>query len=52
LLARLTEPHGQVVLSGILEEQADEVREAYRPWFAMDTTDREGGWVLLSGVKA
>ena len=52
LLAGLTEPHGQVVLSGILEEQADEVREAYRPWFAMDTTDREGGWVLLSGVKA
>jgi len=52
LLAGLTEPHGQVVLSGILEEQADEVREAYRPWFEMDTTDREGGWVLLSGVKA
>ncbi|MBX9812560.1 MAG: 50S ribosomal protein L11 methyltransferase [Burkholderiales bacterium] len=52
LLAKLTEKHGRVVLAGILEEQADEVREAYRPWFEMDTTEREEGWVLLSGVKA
>ena len=52
LLAKLTEKHGRVVLSGILEEQAEEVRAAYRPWFAMDTTEHEDGWVLLSGVKA
>jgi len=52
LLAGLTEPRGRVVLSGILDEQADDVREAYRPWFEMDATEHEGGWVLLSGVKA
>jgi ribosomal protein L11 methyltransferase len=51
LLARLTEAHGRVVLAGILDEQADEVREAYQPWFDMDTVEREDGWVLLSGVR-
>ncbi|MFN7087758.1 MAG: 50S ribosomal protein L11 methyltransferase [Burkholderiales bacterium] len=51
LLARLTERHGRVVLAGILEDQAGEVREAYGPWFEMDTTEHEEGWVLLSGTK-
>ena len=51
LLARLTEKRGRVVLAGILEEQAAEVRDAYRSWFEMDTTESEDGWVLLSGVK-
>jgi ribosomal protein L11 methyltransferase len=51
LLARLTLPGGRVVLSGILAEQADEVREAYRAWFDMDQTVRDTEWVLLSGVK-
>lgn len=52
LLAKLTEQHGRVVLSGILEEQADEVRGAYSSWFEMDTTEHDEGWVLLGGVKA
>ncbi len=52
LLAKLTTEQGRVALSGVLAEQADEVREAYRPWFDMDVTGHEDGWVLLSGVKA
>jgi len=52
LIAKLTARQGRVALSGILEEQADEVREAYRPWFDMDMTKHEDGWVLLSGIKA
>lgn len=51
LLARLTEPRGRVVLSGILAAQADEVNAAYLPWFEMDTTEHDDGWVLLSGVR-
>ena len=51
LLARLTLPGGQVVLSGILAPQADEVRDAYRPWFDMHTTEPEDEWVLLAGCK-
>ncbi|MEK6594868.1 MAG: 50S ribosomal protein L11 methyltransferase [Pseudomonadota bacterium] len=51
LLARLTEPCGRVVLSGILAGQADEVNAAYLPWFDMDTTEHDDGWVLLSGVR-
>lgn len=52
LLAKLTAHQGRVALSGVLAEQADEVREAYRPWFDMDITEHEDGWVLLSGIKA
>jgi ribosomal protein L11 methyltransferase len=51
LLARLTEARGHVVLAGILAEQADEVREAYQPWFEMDAMECEDGWILLSGVR-
>ncbi|MCW5605450.1 MAG: 50S ribosomal protein L11 methyltransferase [Burkholderiales bacterium] len=51
LLARLTEPRGRVVLAGILDAQAGEVRDAYVQWFEMDTTEYEDGWVLLSGIR-
>ena len=51
LLARLTLPGGQVVLSGILATQADEVRASYQPWFDMNTTEPEDEWVLLAGVR-
>jgi len=51
LLATLTAPGGLIALSGILAPQADEVREAYRPWFDMHTTEPEDEWVLLAGKK-
>ena len=51
LLATLTAPGGRIALSGILEPQADDVREAYRPWFDMHTTEPEDEWVLLAGSK-
>lgn len=51
LLARLTQPRGRVLLSGILTAQADEVNAAYLPWFEMDTAEHEDGWVLLGGVR-
>ena len=51
LLARATRGGGRIVLAGILEHQAEAVRDAYREWFSMDTTQRDEGWVLLSGVR-
>lgn len=51
LLATLTAAGGMVVLSGILAEQAEEVREAYRTWFDTHTTEREDEWVLLAGTR-
>jgi ribosomal protein L11 methyltransferase len=51
LLARLTAPGGMIALSGILAPQADEVRDAYHPWFDMHTTEPEEEWVLLAGRK-
>lgn len=42
---------GQLVLSGVLERQADEVAAAYAPWIAMSVWRAREGWVCLSGVK-
>ena len=52
LLAAATRPGGRIVLSGILESQADEVRAAYMQWFDLVASISDEGWVLLAGVKA
>lgn len=44
-------PGGTVVLSGILREQADEVRAAYEPWFDMAPTTVLEDWVRLEGRR-
>jgi ribosomal protein L11 methyltransferase len=49
LLTAHLEAGGSLVLAGILERQAGELREAYAPWCTIDVTDREDGWVLMSG---
>ena len=51
LLARATRAGGRVVLSGILEHQADAVRDAYREWFDMNMTQHDEDWMLLSGSR-
>ncbi len=42
---------GQIVLSGILEEQAQDVMNIYRQWFDLDAPIFEEGWACLSGTK-
>ncbi|MFA5529980.1 MAG: 50S ribosomal protein L11 methyltransferase [Thiohalomonadaceae bacterium] len=49
--AGLVKPGGTVVLSGILREQADEVRAAYEPWFDMAPTTVLEDWVRLEGRR-
>ena len=42
-------PGGRIVLSGILEHQAEVVIEAYRDVIAFEPTRVQDGWVCLSG---
>jgi ribosomal protein L11 methyltransferase len=40
-------PGAHLVLAGILERQADELRAAYAPWCAIEVLDQEDGWILM-----
>lgn len=51
LLADMNRKGARIALSGILAEQAGEVRQAYQPWFVMDGSREQEGWVLLTGTK-
>ena len=51
MLAARVRPHGQIVLSGILAEQAEEMRAWYGEWFAMHPAILDEGWACLSGEK-
>ncbi|MNF54246.1 Ribosomal protein L11 methyltransferase [compost metagenome] len=42
---------GRLALSGILAEQAEEVRAAYADAFDLDPTAEKDGWVRISGVR-
>ena len=50
-LAKLTKPHGQIVLSGILTEQAALVHNRYAAWFDMQPITTQGDWARLSGKR-
>ena len=51
LLAEATRTGGQIVLSGILEAQAQDVMKIYQQGFALNAPVFEAGWVCLSGHK-
>lgn len=52
VLAPLLRSHvkagGSLVLAGILERQADELKEAYAPYAALEVSDTEDGWILMT----
>ncbi len=50
-LAGYCKPAGQIVLSGILEEQADDIMAAYQPWFELDPITTQNEWVRISGRR-
>ena len=50
-ITSLVKPGGRLALSGILAEQAEEVRAAYADAFALDPTAEKDGWVRISGVR-
>ncbi len=42
---------GDLVLAGILERQADELKSAYAPWLALEVSDTEEGWILMTARR-
>ena len=48
LLCAHVAPGGHLVLAGILERQADELKAAYAPYCALDVNDSEDGWILMT----
>ena len=51
ILQTYVKPDGDIVLSGILQEQAEETRDAYAQYFEMGDIEIEEDWVLLHGRK-
>lgn len=52
LLASHVAPGGHLVLAGILERQADELKAAYAPWLDLQVSDSEDGWILMTGTRS
>ena len=51
MLANRVSPGGRLVLSGVLERQADDVAQAYAPWLQMSVWRARDGWVCLHGQR-
>jgi len=52
VLAPLLRSHvkagGSLVMAGILERQAEELKEAYAPYATLEVSDAEDGWILMT----
>ncbi|CAN5700340.1 50S ribosomal protein L11 methyltransferase [soil metagenome] len=48
LLCERVAPGGSLVLAGILERQADELKAAYAPHAVLEVSDSEDGWILMT----
>ena len=44
-------PGGSLVLAGILERQADELKAAYAPYCELNVSDQEEGWILMTATR-
>ena len=51
MLAERTRTGGEIVLSGILAEQTEELSGIYRQWFDLNSPKTLDGWVCISGRK-
>ena len=51
MLAARTQIGGHIVLSGILAEQAEDMRALYGEWFTMQAAIIDDGWSCLSGIR-
>jgi ribosomal protein L11 methyltransferase len=52
LLCAHLAPGAHLILAGILERQADELKEAYAPWVSLEVSDSEEGWILMTAKAA
>ena len=51
LLVSYVASGGSLVLAGILERQADELKTAYAPWIQLEVADSEDGWILMTATS-
>ena len=51
VLAARVAHRGRVLLSGVLEEQADSLIATYRRWFNIGVCESEDGWITLAGTR-
>ncbi len=49
--AEHVQPGGHLVLSGIIESQAEELMRAYGRWFEMSLYRQEEEWICLQGIR-
>lgn len=52
LLCSYLEVGAALVLAGILERQAEELKVAYAPWLALEVCDSDDSWVLMTGQRS
>jgi ribosomal protein L11 methyltransferase len=52
LLCQYLAPGGSLVLAGILERQAQELKAAYQPWLDLEVTDQQEGWILMTAKRS
>jgi ribosomal protein L11 methyltransferase len=50
LLCSHVQQGGHLVLAGILERQADELKAAYAPYCQLAVSDTEDGWILMTAT--
>jgi len=51
VISNLVKPQGELVLSGILQEQADSVKNQYQTVFTMKAVTTQDDWCRLDGYK-
>jgi ribosomal protein L11 methyltransferase len=49
--AKLVNPNGKVVLSGILVSQLNDIQSAYSEFFALEPARQSGDWVCIGGRR-
>ncbi|MFT5219883.1 MAG: ribosomal protein L11 methyltransferase [Planctomycetota bacterium] len=49
--ADLVKPGGQILLSGILASQLNDIQSAYQPYFILDQANQQQDWIAISGTR-
>lgn len=50
LCSHIDQAGGQLVLAGILDRQADELKGAYAPFCKLEVADEDDGWILMTAT--
>lgn len=50
-LASYVKSGGEIILSGVLDSQIEEISAIYAQWFKMDVAEILDGWACLHGIK-